>query len=535
MAFRKLFAVLLGTVLLGGLLASGAIPASASHSSRVFSGTDAAGDSEFSSLCLFDDREPDPYFGVGGTGVHVANCDNQIGETDFTNWGFEYVPASSSDALFNPAGNDGLWGTSDDARGPDGKSGSGDEPCTGSNPYPGCSGAQPILSRRMGTLKATWNFSKPWPLSTHVGAINAAGSRNSEVISGLSAFLAFRNADIQRNDLQPLCDRDVQGPTAFGQPTYIYDTSAYFHYLDGTYFHIWVSWELAPANVAGTGPRADQQHWRPRLNYGFYDPTIDNDIHYSSTPQNNPLYNPYNTGITGNDPWTGLGRFYDWQWSNGNQTLTVKFPAIYVTITSPPLVNALLSPAIGGTCRDQGPGPNQQSYSYKPFARIADEKTGSQAIKSVQTGQPLNPGNGQNDVLFDIAAQVFVSVRPTLPVPIPTGSLICANVCPIYDSLPRPLPGVPPGYPITRQDIDWVIGVGFTADEWQLPNGSDAWIGGLLTPTLGPRDFQGPTCNINTLGGHLPNNPLWNRGNQCALRNPYNIGLQANNNHVHVF
>lgn len=524
MAWKKLLGALTATLLMVGLMGISAGPASAGHSSRSATITDAAGDGEFSTLCLFDDREPDFYTGIGGTGIQAANCDNKIAEVDFTSANLEYIPASDTRALFSPAGNDGAWGTSDDARGADGKVGTGDEPCTASSPYPTCNGGLPLLTTRVGTLAATINVSAPWPAPNFPTTLQASGSRNTENIAGMSALFEYRNADIQKNDLQATCDRSA--PNLAGQPAYVYDERGVLHYEDGTYFHMWLSWEFSGP---GNGPRADQQRWRPRINFGWYSPTIDEDTHWSFTAQTNLLYNPYNTGAAGSDAWTGLGRFYSWDWSNGNRTFTVKIPAIYVTINN--------------NCKDQGTAPNQEPYNYLPFARTASEKS---SLISLQTGQPLNPGNGQNDVLFDVFARTLVSVRPQTPVPIPTGSLIGAAVCPTVDSLPQvaiPLVGaVPPRCPgLLRNDIDWVIGLGFTADTWQFPDGSPGQVGGthgtglLLPPTLGPVDWPGPTCNTPTFGGNLPNNPLWNRGQPCAIRNPVNIGLRHNNNHIHVF
>lgn len=548
MASKKPLVAVAALVLLVGLIASTGAPVSATHSSRVFGGTDPAGDAEFSTLCWFDDRDPDPYTGVGGTGVQAANCDNYVGETDLRDWGLEYIPAGDTRALFDPAGNDGILGTADDARGPDGKIGTGDEPCTLDNPYgasgtyPGCDTAATPLSKRVGTIQATWTYEKPWPASTHQGNFLAKGTKNDENIGGMSSLLNYRNADIQNNTLQATCDRNagkfitwnglqptlaptVAEPTKQA-PAYIFDPRGAMHYEDGTYFHIWVSWEFTGP---GTGSRVDQQYWRPRINFGYYSPAVDEDIHWSNTPQNNLLYNPYNrapTGPTANDPWTGLGRFYDFKWSNENKTKTTKLPATYLVISN--------------NCMDQGTGPNQEPYLYEPYARTADDKTGALAPRSLRTGEILNPGNGQNDVLFDIFTQSLVSVRPTLPVPIPTGSVIGAAICPTVDSLDQvqiPLVGaVPPRCPgLLRNDVDWVIGFGFGADVWNFPDGSSGFQGGLLSPSLGPAIMQGPTCNSPTFGGNLPDNPFWRKGYPCAVRNPFNIGLKHNNNHLHAF
>lgn len=505
----RLFTTVASLGLLLALLGVASPPAGAdgNNNGNVFSGTDATNDAEFSTLCQYDDRDPDPYTGIGGTGVQAVNCDNKIGEMDFTSWSLTYVPASSPEALLDPAGNDHIWGTSDDSRGPDGKSATGDEPA---------------ITGRMGTLKASWTFAKPWPASNMASTFKATGSRNDENMSGLSAFIAYRNADIQKNDLQALCDRSAT--TTSGGPAYVFDPRGVYHYEDGTYFHIWVSWEFKGAT---TGTGAWQQSWQPKMNFGYYDPNIDQDIHLSSTPQNNPLYNPQNTGVLGTNPWTGLGKFYDWNLSSDRKTVTVKFPAVYTEIDQ--------------NCLDQGSGPNQEPYRFTPYARTAADKTGSLAPRSARTGTVLNPGNGQDDRLFDVFAQSLVSVRPNLPVPIPTGSLVCANLCPIVDALPRtavPVVGnVPPQYPITRQDLDWIIGLGFTADVSQLSDGSDGFQGGVLgtSPSLGPSAWPGPTCNTPTQGGNLPNNPLWNRGNPCAVRNPVSVGLKHSNNHLHVF
>lgn len=528
MRLRKLLGGLFSAIAVLGLVLVSTAPAGAdgNNAARAFTGTDPSNDAEFSTLCQVDDRNPDPYFGIPATGANVANCDNKIPQMDFSTYGLEYIPAGGAGALLDAAGNDRTWGTSDDPQGVDGKPGTADDI---------------IPTATTGTIKATWTFAAGWPAASHPTTLVVNGSKNVENISGMSAFMAYRNADIQKNVLQAACDRnantavawnglsptptiDPSKPTAPGTtPAYIFDPRGALHHEDGTYFHIWVSWEYK----GGTGTEVWNSRWQPKMNYGYYDPTIDNDIHYSETPANNPLLNPYNKG-TGTNPWTGLGKFYSWEFSNNNQTLTVKFPAVYVDVDS--------------GCLDQGTGANQEPYAYWPFARTAADKTGALAPRSLRTGQILNPGNGQDDKLTDIFARTMVSVRPTLPVPIPTGSVVGAAICPTVDNLPSvavPLAGnVPPKCPnALRNDIDWVIGLGFFADDLQLPDGSDAFVGGFLglPPSLGPGIMPGPTCHSPTFGGNLPHSPLRNPGNACAIRNPYSIGLRANPNHIHVF
>lgn len=513
MAWKKLIGVAALLAITGSLLALSSLPAAAdgNNSGRVFNYTDNPTDGEFSTLCTVDDRTPDPYTGIGGTGLSAANCDNRIAELDIQTYSFEFVPPSDGRALLDPAGNDGLWGTSDDGRGPDGVPGTGDEP---------------TITKRVGTLMATWTFAAGWPAPTHPGFYNAQGSRNVETLSGITLFARFRNAELQNNDLKPVCDRS--NSTA-ANPRYIYDPRTAMHYADGTSFFLYGSWE---ASGAGAGSRPDQQFWRPAIGIGYYDPAIDSDFNLVNDLQTNPLYNPYNTDTVGSNPWTGLGKHYDFQLSADRKTVTLKLPAVLVETST--------------TCMDYGSGPNREPYWFEPYARTAADKTGSLAPRSLIHGGILRPDSGADDRLFDLYTSVGISVKPRLPVPIPWGSVLCANLCQTWEAIVpvviEPVTGeCLTCYPVRNSDQDWVIGFSGTADNLNFPDGTSGFYGGafgtgiLLTPTLGPSLWRGPTCNTPTFGGQFPNNPFWNRGNACALRNPFNIGLRPSTNHIHVF
>lgn len=505
---KRLLGAILSTAVTASLFAMAAPPAGAdgNNNGNTFSVADPAGDAEFSTLCTFDDRSPDPYTGIGGTGVQAANCDNKIGETDIQSYSFSFVPPTSSDALLNPAGNDGTWGTSDDGAGPDGDPGTSDDP---------------VITARTGTLKATWTFAKPWPAPNTPGFYTATGSKNNETVSGFTMYARFRNADLENNRLQPGCDRNNSTPAS---PKYIFDPKNAYHYEDGTNLFLIAGWEF---NGPGNGSRVDQQFWRPRVGIGYYDPNIDADINLVNDPMDNVLYNPNNTGAAGANPWTGLGKYYDFQMSADRKTITVKMPGVYVDTSS--------------SCLVRGNSNNKASFYFDPYARTAADKNGALAPRSAITGQILRPGNNADDRLFDLYTSVGVGVKPQLPVPIPTGSLVCATLCPIWEaSVPRVSDPVIGScltcYPLTDSDISWVIGLSFTADQLNLADGSNGFQGGILgtPPSLGPSVMPGPTCNNPTFGGLLPSSPLYSPGNPCALRNPVSVGLKHNTYHIHV-
>lgn len=548
-----------------GLITAGTATADLGTNGRIFTGTDYGfnsdglgldGDAEVSSLCVAEDEtysNYSPYSLVPPSGQSVptaAACDNKVDELDFGAYSLEFIPSTDSRALLDPAGNDGILGNGDDSRGPDGKTGTG-------------GGEEPTVTRKRSAIQATWNFAKSWPAPTATGPLVMTGSNNNEEAAGLSAFMAFRNVDIQDNILRANCDRNdtnthfIEGATGEtagnginpapndvklgAHKTYLFDPRATMHVDDGTYFHIWFSHEYI-----GPGTQTWATNWRDTINFGYYDPTLDNDIHYSHTANLDPLMNPGDSpGTNLTTRYSGLstgstGGYYRVEWSNSYKTLKVTIPAVhYIQSTTCLTIGVDTDPGAG-----QG---NRSGWGWEPMVRTGAEKANGPRSYD---GALLWPGNLQNDVVSDIFAQTMTSVRPKTPVPIPL-SFIGQNVCdPTLNNeaifgpsgtVPRQSVlgnNVPPKCGSAfYSDLDWVIGLGFTADDLQWPDGQDAFWGSAngLPPTLGPGDWPGPTCNTPTFGDRFRSNPLYNAGNACALRNPHNLGLRHKaEQHLHA-
>lgn len=440
MHLRKLGVLLVALASMTALLGLG-IPAGAVHDvvtdAEGVSGVDNAGDSTESPTCVVDDREQDPFIPRPPTGVVVGNCDNPVPQGDVRAWSLKH----KDNLLKDPAGNDGIFGNADDAIGPDQLPGTPDVPASS-------------ITRTVPGLEATFTVAKAWPT---LGVLTPIAREGDQPLDGLSVRAFFRNPEIESNNLWIACERLSSTDL---RKTWIYLPYG-GHYLDGYFLFLNLAIDYSGGRYGG------------KMTFGWLDPNQDGAF-FNYDPQNNPIYNPYNTTTLKQ---TGNGIFY--HYSVSGTTITIRMPGVYVARS-----NSLTT--VGTGCKPYATG-KAFGFQFLPFARTAAQKAASQFF----------PGNGQNDQILHVSWQSFLLTRPKTPVPIPLSAI--------------PVLGL--------SDTDWVIGQLFSLDDLTL-HGVDQRIGGYTSKNLMTADWPGPTCNTPTFGGTLPNNPLWIPNQPCAVDSP---------------
>lgn len=175
---RKLGASLAVLAMSVALLGLG-LPASAGHQISVDADgvtvADNTGDSKDSPSCLIDDRQQDPFIPRPPTNVVVGNCDQPVPQLDVQSFSFKHKDG----LLKDPAGNDGIYGTADDAIGLDQVPGTADDTPAAN------------ITRTVPGLEATWTVGKAWPA---LGVLKATPDREGDQpLDGLTVYTYWRD------------------------------------------------------------------------------------------------------------------------------------------------------------------------------------------------------------------------------------------------------------------------------------------------------------------------------------------------------
>lgn len=483
---------------------------------RKFRQLDPVGDADFSQTCVVDDRNPNSsYLGeppVPHTGASAVNCENQLSQGDVTEYSLRFIPKTSFEALKNPYN----------------------------------------TAQNVSTIEAKWTFAGDWPVKGTLTPVQAG----TDVVTGLSADIRFRNPYLQINDLWPVCDT-TRATTS--NPTKRASRPGTEHWLDQHFWNIGLNYNLDATDG-----------WDGLIQVGHYVAFADDGfIHVIIDFETDPPY----SRLPGSESEPGLGIAYDYQISG--KTVTVKVPATVLDESGVCLKThdgtANNNLEVAGIDLEETSGvdlPDEPTAIganrgvvggtwYEPFALSADDRANAPA--SVVNGQrfayPGAPGN--NDRLVDIAAVAGVSFLVGTPFPIPVGTVTGPTVCKVMDG---ELPSIDidgdgnndnPGAPLRcgsglREggSIQWILSGGGTVDSSSLRDGSPTTrpsFGelGLFTPLLTTTFYGGTGCVtavkpllIGTPGvvgmtrfglagmSAGVDNPLVTPGQACGILNP---------------
>lgn len=464
---------------LAGSASAGAFDMFIEEGGRKFRQLDPSGDADFSQTCVVDDREPNQsYIGEPpppNTGVSAVNCENQLSQGDITEYSLRFIPKSSAEAL--------------------------------KNPYD--------TTQSVSTLEAKWTFVGVWPAKGTLAPVQAG----TDLVTGLSADIRFRNPYLQINDLWPVCDT-TRATTS--NPTKRASRPGTEHWLDQHYWFIGFNYNLDATD--GWDGLIQLGHYVAFADDGFGHVIID----FETDP-------PYNR-LPGPEGEPGLGIAYDYVVSDTDKTVTVRVPTTVLDESGVCLKthdgtanNNLKVKAPGqeidleeesGLDLPDEPGTIGANRGlvggtwYEPFALSADDRANAprSVVNSQRFAYPPGHAADNNDRLVDIAAVSGVSFLVGTPFPIPVGDVTGPTICKVMDG---ELPSIDidgdgkndnPGAPIRcgsglREggEIQWILSSSATVDRSSLKDGSPTFRPsfdpfGLFTPLLTTTVYGGTGC-----------------------------------------
>ncbi|MCA1840972.1 MAG: hypothetical protein ABR507_06230 [Actinomycetota bacterium] len=442
-------------------------------------------DAAYSTACVTDDRAPQ--HGRAATGASAGDCNNNVANADITS-----VDVNNS-TLLDLAGNDGVFGTADDAAGLDQVAGTGDEP------------SKTSITRTVPALSVTYHYAGAIPAFNTKMAPLTTGLGGSTEIDGVGSSFIFRNQQLERNILYPLCKGDTSNPAA---PAEVRDYQG--HYNDNWFFSLDFEWDYNGAVYAPLMVLYVNDPDEGIFNYfAITQLLVDTD------------YNPWdNDGTDANypdsvvpvDSQTGLGKFYNYSISADRHAATITIPGRIISRTDSS-ANTSCKPvrSYNDTVATHTKTQGVHNWGVEIYPILQ-----TSAQKATADFKGFDPAARTiNDTISDMSFESSVSTLVGTP-----RVATCEAVVTVCNTPAE-----------VEQDAIGLIGLSNTVDVYDR-SGAPQRQGGLNNfANAGMQNGANgeflsyspgvyPGCPLPTFGGRVPPNPLWIPGTACATEDP---------------